>query len=328
MSRLDDPHRQLSVPKPLLAALAAALLALPASAQPIEVNAADPDSAEQGTVNLDVVISGDGFGSGAVVRFLLTGTGQEGGVNVKSTKVRGPRKLVANVDVEPDATVSDFDIEVQVNGRVGKGTELFAVLEATNGGQNVATCDSLRDAPADRVMSDARGQYCDGDGQLVAIIGAQYGGHRLDTEKSGREVFLDYATCANSGSTPCSGPPFAMTEFVFTIDTELDPEGVNLLGMLPGESRQVGVLFGYKEGNKKEVRLSFGRLTGSVVCAEGPGDKVTVTRGVAPDENSWTFESFAGQRACLSQFQRGKNSDPTALGYYEMPFRLEVRAQP
>lgn len=327
MSRRDS-NRSLSALGLTLGVLMAALLAQPASAQPIEVNTADPDMAEQGTVSLDVVVTGQGFANGAVVSFLLAGTENPGGIQVNNVKVRGPKKLVANINVDPDAIVSDFDIEVQLNGRVGKGTELFAVFEANNGGQNVATCDSLRDSPADRVISDAQGQYCDGEAQIVAVIGANNGGHLLDTEMSGREMFLDFAQCANANPATCEGPPFAMTEVVFTIDNGIDAEGVHLLGMLPGESREVGVLFGFKSGKKTDVRLSFGRLTGAVVCAEGPGDKVTVTRGLAPAENSWTFESFAGERACLSQFSRGKNSAPVALGYYEMPFRLSVQAQP
>ena len=53
------------------------------SAQVIEVNSADPSSAEQGTVGLEVKITGKGFEKGATVRFFLFENEEDnGGIEV------------------------------------------------------------------------------------------------------------------------------------------------------------------------------------------------------------------------------------------------------
>jgi len=119
-------HRQII--QSILVLLCLAWIGLrPALAQEVEVNSAEPPAAEQGTINLDVTIGGNGFERGAIVRFLVAGSENTGGIVVNSTKVKGPRKLIANIDIALDAVVDDFDIEVQLNGRKGKGTTLFAV---------------------------------------------------------------------------------------------------------------------------------------------------------------------------------------------------------
>jgi len=97
-------------------------------AQEVQVTSADPSSAEQGTVELDVEITGNGFNHSAVVEFFPTGTSAPGGIKVKKVKVRGPKKLIATIDVESDAAVADFDIEIRLSsGRRGRGTTLFSV---------------------------------------------------------------------------------------------------------------------------------------------------------------------------------------------------------
>lgn len=98
------------------------------SAQDIVVNSADPPSAAQGTLNLNVTIKGKGFKRGALAKFIVTGTTDPGGIRVNSTTFKGPTELVANIDVADNATVANFDIEVQnADGRIGKGIELFSV---------------------------------------------------------------------------------------------------------------------------------------------------------------------------------------------------------
>jgi hypothetical protein len=58
----------------------------PLAAQDIEVTSADPPSAEQGTVNLDVTIKGKGFDRSAKAKFFVTGTTNPGGITVNSTR--------------------------------------------------------------------------------------------------------------------------------------------------------------------------------------------------------------------------------------------------
>src|SRR5262245_26665538 len=116
----------------ILCVISTALVAITAhlamAAPPIQVTAADPSSTTQGTLSLDVTVSGSGFDSSAAVAFLVTGTSNPGGITVKRVTVTGPKKLIATIDVADAAIVANFDIQVtQSGGRKGKGTSLFAV---------------------------------------------------------------------------------------------------------------------------------------------------------------------------------------------------------
>jgi len=114
-----------------LAILALIVLALGstsiAQAQ-VKVTAADPASASQGTISLDVTISGSGFDNTAKVRFLVAGTTDTGGVTVKKVTVKSSKRLIATIDVADTAVIKKFDIEVSLgDGRKGIGTTVFAV---------------------------------------------------------------------------------------------------------------------------------------------------------------------------------------------------------
>jgi len=99
----------------------------PAAAQ-IQVNSANPSSAPQGTVDLNVTIAGSGFKKGAKAQWFLTGTTNPGGVTVNSTTFGGSSSLTANITVAADAAIANFDILVtNTDGRTGKGTDKFAV---------------------------------------------------------------------------------------------------------------------------------------------------------------------------------------------------------
>jgi len=111
----------------LAMSLFAAFATLPAKAQ-IQVNSATPGAAPQGTINLDVAISGNGFKKGATAQWFVTGTTNPGGVTVNSTVFKGSTQLTANITVASDAVISGFDIVVRnTDGRTGKGTDKFAV---------------------------------------------------------------------------------------------------------------------------------------------------------------------------------------------------------
>ena len=112
------------------------VLSSPSLAQDPIPTAADPSSAEQETLDLEVTVTGDNFGKDSVVEFLVTGTENPGGIKVKKVKSLGPQKLKVTVDVEADAVVDDFDIRVMSRGRTGKGTELFRVLEKEHPNQD------------------------------------------------------------------------------------------------------------------------------------------------------------------------------------------------
>ena len=99
----------------------------------VKVTSAEPASSVQGTVSLDVTVNGSGFDGTAKARFLVTGTSETGGITVTKTVVKGPKQLVATIDVADTAVVNKFDIEVTLSsGRKGKGTTLFTVLKKSS----------------------------------------------------------------------------------------------------------------------------------------------------------------------------------------------------
>jgi hypothetical protein len=101
----------------------------------VAVESANPGSAIQGEEK-DIYISGSGFGPGANVRYLVTGTDDDTQIEVLSTEyIDATGELKTRVKVKDSATVIDYDIEVQAtSGRKGKGTTLFKVEGNGNGG--------------------------------------------------------------------------------------------------------------------------------------------------------------------------------------------------
>jgi len=119
-------------PAVILALLSITLvfLANSATAQ-ISVTSATPNSATQGTINLNVAVGGRGFKAGAKAQWFISGTTNPGGVTVNSTTFVNSNTLTANITVSSAAYVGGFDIVVKnTDGRSGKGTELFAVQSA------------------------------------------------------------------------------------------------------------------------------------------------------------------------------------------------------
>ena len=94
----------------------------------VQVTASDPIAAEQGTINLNVKVTGKGFKNGANAKWLVTGTTDTGGVTVNSTTFVSSTEVTANITVADTASIATFDIQVtNSDGRGGKGTELFKV---------------------------------------------------------------------------------------------------------------------------------------------------------------------------------------------------------
>jgi hypothetical protein len=94
----------------------------------VQVTAANPAATEQGTINLDVKVTGKGFKNGAKAKWFVTGSTDTGGVTVNSTTFVSSTELSANITVADDALIANYDIQVlNSDGRGGKGTELFTV---------------------------------------------------------------------------------------------------------------------------------------------------------------------------------------------------------
>ncbi len=114
--------------------------ATPLLAQKIQVTSANPNSAAQGTTNLNVTVAGSGFKIGASATWYVSGTTNPGGVTVNSTAVISSSQLTANITVSGTAFVGSFDIVVRnSDGRTGKGTGLFAVTQ--NGNSAPTSCN-------------------------------------------------------------------------------------------------------------------------------------------------------------------------------------------
>ena len=97
-------------------------------AVPVTVTAANPSEAIQGQ-DLEVLISGTGFGDGSTVKYLVTGTTDASQVTVLSvTYLPATGQLKTHIKVNGEAVTNYYDIEVlAATGRKGKGTTLFKV---------------------------------------------------------------------------------------------------------------------------------------------------------------------------------------------------------
>ena len=146
----SDPRLRLSLVVTLLTLCLTVLLVFSghdSNAQgQVQVTAADPSSTVQGTINLNVRVTGKGFKNGAQAKWFVTGTTNPGGVTVNSTTFVSSSELSANITVADDAVVANYDIQVQnSDGRGGKGTELFGVVPKGGGGGS--NCPALPPAP-------------------------------------------------------------------------------------------------------------------------------------------------------------------------------------
>jgi len=159
-----------------------------------EVTSADPAFAVQGTLGLDVTISGNRFDSSIdVVDFVLRCKPSAepcidpGVIKVNKIKVRGSKKIIVNIDVSDKVSLPDdydvHDIEVRstTGGRGGKGTTFKVQSKDTNPSE----CNFNFEATFDDFDTD--GVKSDGypfDKPIYAAIGGK--GFRLDTNGSGK----------------------------------------------------------------------------------------------------------------------------------------------
>jgi hypothetical protein len=100
---------------------------VPATAQTIKVTSTSPNAVPQGTVNLNVTITGSGFVKGAQAQWFVSGTTNPGGVTVNSTAFNGSTQLTANITVADNATIGDYDVIVATVTRTGKGTDASTI---------------------------------------------------------------------------------------------------------------------------------------------------------------------------------------------------------
>jgi hypothetical protein len=158
-----------------------------ALAQQIKVTAATPSSAYQGTIALDVVVSGSGFNPSAKVQYFVSGTTNPGGITVRSVRYNSSKELVTTIDVAETADLASFDIIVTLDdGRKGKGTTLFSVKQKPNE-------TTLPTYPEARIMPSFTS-----NGGTTAATSRLY---MFGGDRDGGTAIADLWSYANAGST-------------------------------------------------------------------------------------------------------------------------------
>lgn len=209
---------------------------LTAQAQQVQVTAADPAAAAQGTINLNVKVTGKGFKNGAKAKWFITGTTDPGGVQVNSTAFVNSGELTANITIADTAIIANFDIQIlNSDGRGGKGTELFAVIaKGSNAGGSA--CPAPVPAPTSDTKCYAAMPGCldttFGSFGLVTtdLSGPNYKGdyaEALLVQPDGKVVAVGYANNAVNGT----GADFALVRYNTdgSLDTSFgDPDPFNL----------------------------------------------------------------------------------------------------
>ena len=148
------------------------------------VSAASPASARQGTVTLDVQITGSGFDDGSQASWQLNGVTYPK-IAVNSTKFVSPTSLTANITIALDAAPVTYDIAVVTRtGKKGIGAEMFTVTYAV----------PIPGMTEGRAINDA-GQIAGYNGTAIVlsdpslgIVPVASGGEVWDIDRTGRTV--------------------------------------------------------------------------------------------------------------------------------------------
>ena len=287
----------------------------PALAQDIQVNSADPSSAPQGTVNLNVTIKGKGFKRGAVARFFVTGTTNPGGITVKSTSFVSPGQLTANIDVALDATLGSFDVEVtNADGRTGKGTELFAVTAAGRAAFEIPVAVTFRDDATDNIQSDGLGAYSHGTDQVRAVIVSNGNLFMKTNDSAGKPALRRLSFDFTEPVSTEYHPPFDTGTQQGYVSISCPSTGA-LLGMEIGTTQDCGmyVHFAGLPGTSTQWGINFGAYSDT-------------TRATAYriDQKTWEIEVRAPAVGKLSSAPTKGRLVWTDQGNFHMPVKLLV----
>jgi hypothetical protein len=151
----------------------------------VKVTAANPSSASQGTISLDVIVTGSGFDKTAKAQYFVSGTTNTGGITVRGTKFNSSTELVTTIDVADTALLANFDIVVTLDtGRKGKGTTLFSV-----------TAKPTKTTPTYPPARDSQGFTSNGGTTTETSRLYMFGGNKDGT------AIADLWVYANAGST-------------------------------------------------------------------------------------------------------------------------------
>ena len=148
------------------------------------VSAANPAAARQGTVTLDVQITGSGFDDGSQASWQLNGVTYPK-IVVNNTKFVSSTSVIANITVALDAAAVTYDIAVVTRtGKKGIGAEMFTVTYAV----------PIPGMTEGRAINDA-GQIAGYNGTAIVlsdpsfgIVPVASGGEVYDVDRNGRTV--------------------------------------------------------------------------------------------------------------------------------------------
>ncbi len=168
----------------------------------VTVTAANPSYGDQGTVSLDVQITGSGFDPSAKAQWILSGdTVPSPDIKVNRTTFVSSTQVTANIDIAQNAPIDSYNIAVLLStGKKGIGNELFAVTQAQPLGFNGSGA-GINDA------SQIVGT--DGSGKAFFWDPATPGVHQ--TLGAGSAVGIDEAGLTISGRDDKSGMPLIWT---------------------------------------------------------------------------------------------------------------------
>jgi hypothetical protein len=191
------------------------LLAAPPSGESDpEVDSASPNFALQGE-RKTVTISGKYFAPGFTVRFLVEGTKDSSQIDVISAVYMDDKTIEADIQVLGTATVSNYDIEVKVGRRKGKGTT-FRVDKAAD--VSPSECNFDFDAEFCDTRLDAEGnctacEYIDPSDSSSCITETQCDALGNSCERTQRTGLR------SDGKTATDGPYPAIGGMGFRLDT-------------------------------------------------------------------------------------------------------------
>ncbi len=177
------------------------------------VTAANPASARQGTVSLDVQITGSGFDAGSQASWQLNGVPSPK-IVVNQTTYVSSTTLVANITVAGDAAALNYDIAVVTSGgKKGIGAEMFTVTYAM----------AIPGMTEGRAINDA-GQIIGYNGEAIVlldpvlgIVPVASGGLVWDIDRNGRTVGGKHLDGSPVIWTSPSGPAGPWTEIKLAV---------------------------------------------------------------------------------------------------------------
>ena len=324
----------------------------------VQVTAADPPMAAQGTLNLSVRVTGKGFKKGAAAKWFVTGTTDPGGVTVNSTAFVSSTELTANITVADNAVIANFDIAVaNTDGRGGKGTELFAVTAPSCGTDvtNLSVSIYKYTDATNTTTYNLQPDLTNADGSPVPYVSGKTKGQSIDGRfQIGNCTYdltlnLNFSNRYFSWKFPAgSVVGTAANSTGFNIDrvgdvpiTDGSPNYLNWCNNAADNYGGCGV-----DGNGYFVRRSFGSgvdlpgHTYGVRFNYSPIDNVNpVAAGTAyvkvyhTDANTWTIiadqapppPGVTGTDGEWSVLLDRNNNPATVAGYQKTPFKILVK---